>query len=95
MKTDHNELLWKVCKLLPGDYDAWGEVKRWADPYKNYPDCSHGCRFFYPLKSKPGEPLGLDWGVCGNPKSHRSGLLTFEHQGCQQAEFAAHKRSED
>ena len=27
-----------------------------------------------------------DWGVCGNPASHRAGLLTFEHQGCPQFE---------
>jgi hypothetical protein len=24
-----------------------------------------------------------DWGVCGNPRSHRAALLTFEHQGCR------------
>ena len=28
--------------------------------------------------------LGCDWGVCGNPESHRCGLLTFEHQGCRE-----------
>jgi hypothetical protein len=27
-----------------------------------------------------------DWGVCGNPQSARSGLLTFEHQGCPEFE---------
>ena len=28
--------------------------------------------------------LGL--GLCGNPASHRAGLLTFEHQGCPEFE---------
>jgi len=28
-----------------------------------------------------------DWGVCINPKSHRYGLLTFEHQGCPACEY--------
>ncbi len=32
------------------------------------------------------EPARLDWGVCGNPASHRAGLLTSEHQGCPQFE---------
>jgi hypothetical protein len=31
-------------------------------------------------------PASLDWGVCGNPRSHRAGLLTFEHQGCGEFE---------
>ena len=43
------------------------------------PDCSCGCNFFLKL---PGQ-LGNDWGVCWNPESLRSGLLTFEHQGCR------------
>ena len=29
--------------------------------------------------------LGYDWGVCANPKSPRTGLLTFE-QGCKEFE---------
>ena len=33
------------------------------------------------------EPLNLDWGVCINPRSPRSGLLTFEHQGCEFFEY--------
>jgi hypothetical protein len=28
----------------------------------------------------------LDWGVCGNPASHRAGLLTSEQNGCPEFE---------
>ena len=45
-------------------------------------DCSGGCMKFYALQHRDGEWLGYDWGVCANPKSHRCGLLTNEHQGC-------------
>ena len=45
-------------------------------PYN--PQCSEGCWFYHTLEGL----RGMDWGVCGNPKSHRAGLLTFEHQGC-------------
>ncbi len=31
--------------------------------------------------------LGMDWGVCANPRSPRAGLLTFEHQGCEFFEY--------
>lgn len=79
-KATHDDL-WKVCRTRPEDYDPWGDVKRWADPNVLYPDCSTGCRFFTELRGA----LGADWGVCSNPESHRSGLLTFEHQGCQKA----------
>jgi hypothetical protein len=30
--------------------------------------------------------VSLDWGVGGNPQSHRAGLVTFEHQGCPEFE---------
>lgn len=49
----------------------------------NAADCSCGCRHFLALP----EPLSLDWGVCINPRSPRSGLLTFEHQGCEFFEY--------
>lgn len=39
-------------------------------------DCSCGCRYFIELDGQG------DWGVCQNPKSPRSGLLTWEHMGC-------------
>lgn len=66
-----------VClKILPTDYDEYGgEIKRWADSNKNYPDCSCGCKFFVELENQ-----GADWGVCANPNSPRKGLLTWEHQ---------------
>jgi hypothetical protein len=41
-----------------------------------------GCRWYVKLQGS----LGHDWGVCTNAQSHRCGLLTFEHQGCQQFE---------
>jgi hypothetical protein len=76
--------LWQVLKRLPTDYfDYGGEIKRWEDPAKDYPDCSCACRHFVPLH----DDLGYDWGVCANPASPRAGLLTWEHQagvGCYQ-----------
>lgn len=72
--------------MLPTDYDAYGgEVKRWADPELDYPDCASGCRFFVPLT----EPYTYDWGVCAKPESPRAGMLTWEHQAgfaCYEAE---------
>ena len=71
--------LWAVAPKLPGDYAPYGEVERWADETEAYPDCSCGCAFAAWLAGG----LGADWCVCTNPASHRTGLLTFEHQGCQ------------
>lgn len=88
----HHGKLSSVCPSLPMDYAPWGKIERWADPNGRYPDCSHGCVHFYEVATKTRERLGLDWGVCTNPKSHRCGLLTFEHQGCQQAELKSNWR---
>lgn len=82
----HHDALILTTQNLPGDYAPWGLVERWADSTKLYPDCSYGCVWFYKLARRGGEALGNDWGVCSNPTSHRCGLLTFEHQGCQMAE---------
>jgi hypothetical protein len=41
-----------------------------------------GCKWYHTLSG----PASLDWGVCGNPASHRAGFLTFEHQGCPEFE---------
>lgn len=72
----HDDLK-KVLKVLPSDYsDYGGQIIRWSDPDKNYPDCSNGCKYFIALNGN----LGYDWGVCSNPKSDRAGLLTWEHQ---------------
>jgi len=79
---NHNEIF-KMVKKLPEDYKPFGEVERWANPEEEYPDCSIGCKYYLKLKGK----LGNDWGVCANLNSHRYGLLTFEHQGCQKFVF--------
>lgn len=73
MKSD----LFSVLKILPTDYQEYGgDIKRWEDPQKDYPDCSRGCKHFIPLEGE----LKYDWGVCSNKSSPRSGLLTWEHQ---------------
>jgi hypothetical protein len=79
---DHDYFL-KNVKRLPEDYKPFGEVERWSNPEIDYPDCSMGCKYYAPLQGK----LGSDWGVCLNSDSHRCGLLTFEHQGCQKFKF--------
>jgi hypothetical protein len=82
MSRLHDHLL-TLCKSLPGDYDPWGNVIQWGDPNQAYPDCAGGCKWYLTLEGH----VGADWGVCANAKSHRAGLLTFEHQGCQQFEL--------
>lgn len=73
--------LWNVIKRLPEDYPPWGAY----DPEAlnvAWSDCSAGCKFFAQIRDQQG----ADFGVCGNPASHRAGLLTFEHQGCKHFE---------
>jgi hypothetical protein len=82
----HHDALLLVAPKDPADYEPWGNVSRWEDPTKSYPDCSHGCIWFYKLARRGKEALGNDWGVCANPVSHRYGKLTFEHQGCMRAD---------
>jgi len=74
--------LWKIVKILPTDYkDYGGEVERWANDLKDYPDCSSGCRHYRRLTSLSESGVeDADWGVCTNVRSQRAGLLTFEHQ---------------
>ena len=78
--TDERQLLHEhlhsICRRLPSDFQPYGERER------DGPDCSSGCKHFLKLPGK----LGLDWGVCVNPASPRAGLLTFEHQGCENFE---------
>ena len=81
MNNEHKRLL-EVVPRLQQDYEPFGSVKRWEKDDESYPDCSCGCRFARALEGE----LGMDWCVCTNPASHRVGLLTFEHQGCQQFE---------
>lgn len=38
------------------------------------------CAFYHPLRGE----RGYDWGVCFNPASPRTGLLNFEHYGCDE-----------
>jgi len=67
----HDKLL-KVVRTLETDYEPYGKVEAAGC------DCSCGCRQFVKLASD----VGNNWGVCAIPESPRSGLLTFEHQGC-------------
>jgi len=76
--NNHKHLL-KIVIKKPQDYAPFGKVIRWENENQDYPDCSMGCKYFNKLDGE----LGADWGVCSNPKSHRCGLLTFEHQGCK------------
>lgn len=71
---EHKRLLALVVRT-PFDWEPWGDESVNGD----YTDCSQGCRWYRPLEGD----LAWDWGVCTNPKSHRCGLLTFEHQGCR------------
>jgi len=82
----HHRLL-RIVKRLPEDYQSFGLVDGDQNPNgMGYADCSGGCRFYATLEGK----LGMDWGCCVNPKSHRAGLLTFEHQGCYHFEADPH-----
>lgn len=78
--------LWQSVIVLPSDYsDYGGDVVRWSDPKKGYPDCSSCCKWFIPLHDDVRDGHDLDWGVCSSPISPRKGLLTWEHQhgvGC-------------
>lgn len=84
-----DQRLWQACRSLPGDFRPWGDVDK-DDPRAPggfWHDCSSGCVYFLTLQDTAEEPLSLDWGVCVNPRSHRRGLLTFEHQGCPEARY--------
>lgn len=78
MAIKHKDLLAIVTKLK-GDYEPWGSTPR-ETLTQWFPDCSCGCKYFAPIEGQ----LGADWGICCNRKSHRAGLLTFEHQGCKE-----------
>lgn len=83
MNLNHNTLIDNILIKKPEDYQPWGKVKRWENENQDYPDCSMGCKYYLKLEGS----FGSDWGVCCNTKSHRCGLLTFEHQGCQKFEL--------
>ncbi len=79
-----HDRLTRACKHLPGDYKPWGDVERDSPeaPQGWWADCASGCRYFLVLRDAGDQAISNDWGVCVNPRSHRVGLLTFEHQGC-------------
>jgi len=64
--------LLKVVRKLDTDFEPFGK----AEPEES--DCGSGCHHFLGLTGEAGR----EWGVCTNPASTRSGLLTFVHQGC-------------
>lgn len=66
-----HSIMLEVVRQDPQDYEPFGLAEKG-------PDCSNGCLDYLRLSF----PHTKDWGVCGNSESHRSGLLTFEHQGC-------------
>ncbi len=79
--SEHDRLF-QILHRLPQDYRPWVDDDRDAgDDFG--PDCSGGCRFARWLEDLGKQQLSLDWCVCTNPKSHRCGRLTFEHQGCR------------
>lgn len=84
-----DDRLWRACRLLPDDFRPWGEVDKEdpSAPGGSWHDCSSGCVHFLALQDTAEAPISLDWGVCANPRSHRWGLLTFEHQGCPEARY--------
>ena len=77
---------WKVVKILATDYsDYGGDVTRWQDGDKDYPDCSSNCKHWVPLYNAKHNGADGDWGVCVSEQGPRGGLLTWEHQagdGC-------------
>ena len=79
MTDARHDALHSILKKLPSDFEPYGNRSRNTDWG---PDCSCGCRWFVKLEGS----LRYDWGVCHNPQSPRSGLLTFEHQGCREFE---------
>lgn len=82
-------MLFRSLKCLPEDYKPWGQTDKDdpAAPGGWWADCSSGCRYYLVLADVGEERLSMDWGICVNPKSHRCGLLTFEHQGCPAFEY--------
>jgi hypothetical protein len=79
-----------ACRILPTDYHFFGgDVVRWRSENAVHADCSGGCRWWHPLHDPDSGWGDGDWGVCGNPRSRRCGMLTFEHQagfGCFECE---------
>ena len=77
MKKKLHKRLWGVCRGKER-YSTGIDTRN-----HELPDCSCGCKFFIRLDTG----VGADWGVCINYLSWRSGLLTFEHMGCEYFEL--------
>jgi hypothetical protein len=77
--SQHKRFL-TVVKNLPQDYAPYGSTEREGF------DCSCGCKHYVPVHDDSTRDASMDWGVCTNAASHRSGMLTFEHQGCNKFE---------
>jgi hypothetical protein len=77
LERSHDELF-AICQMLPTDFEPYGKRSREIGG----PDCSCGCAWYHTLIGD----AQADWGICANPASPRSGLLTFEHQGCEHFE---------
>lgn len=69
-----HEHLAKIVKRLPSDFEPYGKRSRDTGGC----DCSCGCKWYHALEGSRGS----DWGICGNSRSPRCGLLPFEHQSC-------------
>jgi hypothetical protein len=68
----HDKFL-QIVRRLETDFEPFGKV-----PQDGQPDCSNGCRHFVKLAHGTAD----HWGVCSNRESPRTGMLTFEQQGC-------------
>lgn len=85
--TTRHDMLKQANISKPEDWHPYGDEDRAAERHGGWgPDCSWGCDWFQPLHNPESGGADADWGVCTNPKSHRCGLLTFEHQGCPEFE---------
>ncbi len=83
MSTPNHKRFLTIVKNLPQDYEPYGVADRDGG------DCSSGCDHYVPVYNEDDIGPDMDWGVCTNAKSHRAGLLTFEHQGCGEFEKSA------
>ena len=70
-----DEELWEACRRLPTDWEPVGQ-RQWHGRREARPDCDKCHWFVELLRTSP------DWGVCANPESERTGLLTYREQGC-------------
>lgn len=65
---------WRALPAKPASFPDNHRVHRL---YKDGHQCG-GCAFYLALEGS----LGMDWGVCGNPKSAHDASVVFEHHSC-------------